>query len=183
MQSRKIATCGVLCALAVVIMLIGSLLWVGIYAAPLLSIWLLLPILSLYGRRASFTAYAAVALISMMILPDRELALFYCCFGWWPSVRPFVQKIKSKGLRLAAKIVIYLVVMAVMLYLAYQVLGIILPEESGVFAPLPWMPLPLSAIDLILIAAGALLFLFCDATLDGISASLTKIVGKLMRLH
>ena len=181
MQSRKIATCGVLCALAVVIMLIGSLIWVGVYAAPLLSIWLLLPVQSMFGNKASFTAYAAVAAISLMILPDRELALFYCCFGWWPSVRPFIQRINRKGMRLAVKLAIYLVVMTIMLYLAYIVLGIVLPEEGGIFAPLPWMPLPLSAVDLVLIALGALLFLFCDATLEGMSATITKRVDKLMR--
>ena len=183
MQSKKIATCGLLCALAVVVMLIGSLIWVGVYAAPLLSIWLLLPIERLYGRRASFTAYAAVSIIGFILLPDRELALFYCCFGWWPSVRPSVQKIKNRRLRTAVKIVIYLAVTAVMLYTAYRILGIVLPEEGGIFAPIPWMPIPLSVIDLVLIAAGALLFLFCDVTLDAMSAAITKKVEKLMRMH
>ena len=183
MQSKKTATCGVLCALAVVIMLIGSLIWVGVYAAPLLSIWLLLPVQQLYGSKSSFTAYAAVAAISLMILPDRELALFYCCFGWWPSVRPLVQKIKNRPLRLAIKIVIYLIVVSVMLYLLYKVLGIVLPEEGGIFAPISWMPIPLSIIDLILIAAGALVFLFCDVTLEAMSEAITKKVKKLMRMH
>lgn len=183
MQSKKIAACGLLCALAVVIMLIGSLIWVGLYAAPLLSIWLLLPIESLYGRKASFTAYIAVAAIALMILPDRELALFYCCFGWWPSVRPFVQRIRKRPLRITVKVMIYLIVISVMLYLLYKVLGIVLPEEGGIFAPLPWMLLPLSAVDLVLVAAGALLFLFCDATLEGMSFALTKKVKKLMRMH
>ena len=42
-QSRKIALCGVLCALAVVILLLGGLLAVAIYCAPLLAMAVLLP--------------------------------------------------------------------------------------------------------------------------------------------
>ena len=89
----------------------------------------------------------------------------------------FPQYLKSR----AKIIVIYLVIITMMLYVLYKVLGIVLPEEGGIFAPLPWMPLPLSAVDLALIAAGALLFLFCDATLERMSALLTGKVKKLMR--
>ncbi len=183
MQSKKIAACGVLCALAVVIMLIGSVIWVGVYAAPLLSIWLLLPLQELYGRKAALTAYFAVALLSLILLPDRELALFYCAFGWWPAARPTIQRIRNKTLRLAVKLVIYFTAMSVMLWAVIKVLGIPASEEGGIFSPVSWLPLQLSVMDLILIAAGALLFLFCDSTLEQMSAALTKRFRKLMSIH
>ncbi len=182
-ESRKVATCGLLGALAVVEMLIGSLLWVGIYAVPLLSIWTLLPVLKLYGRKASFTAYVAVAVLALILVPDRELSLFYCCFGWWPAVRPSVQKIHNKKLRLLAKLLIYIAAVSLMLWAVFKILGI--PEEGTgwLLKPISWMPLPLSVADLLIIAAGALLFLFCDVTLDGMADAITKRVGKLMRLR
>ena len=49
-SASSVACCGVLCALAVVIMLAGSLIWVGTYAAPLLAVWILLPVQSLFGN-------------------------------------------------------------------------------------------------------------------------------------
>ena len=52
-QSRKIALCGVLCALAVVILLLGGLLAVAIYCAPLLAMAVLLPhVMREYGASA-----------------------------------------------------------------------------------------------------------------------------------
>ena len=44
-QSRKIALCGVLCGLAVVTLLLGGLLSVAVYCAPLLAMAVLLPVL------------------------------------------------------------------------------------------------------------------------------------------
>ena len=44
-QSRRIALCGVLAALGVVVLLVGSALGLGTYAAPMLACFLLLPAL------------------------------------------------------------------------------------------------------------------------------------------
>ena len=52
-QSRRIALCGVLAALGVVVLLVGSALGLGTYAAPMLACFLLLPALEEYGPRAA----------------------------------------------------------------------------------------------------------------------------------
>ena len=106
----KAACCGALCALALVIMLAGSLIWVGVYAAPLLAVWVLLPIQNLFGNKAALTAFFAAAVISLLILPDREMALFFCCFGWWPAAKTHVDRLRPAAARVAVKVLIYLAV-------------------------------------------------------------------------
>ena len=48
-ESQKIALCGMLGALSVVLLLIGSALQIGTYAAPMLAAFLLIPVLEDYG--------------------------------------------------------------------------------------------------------------------------------------
>ena len=193
MQSRKIATCGVLCALAIVVMMLGSLIGVGTYAAPLIAIWLLLPVLGLFGRKAALTVFVAVALIGFMVLPDRELALIYCAFGWWPAAKPLVDRIPSRGLadtppgkalRFLVKLVIYLALILLFLYLVYSILGIQKTEDIAVkIYWLPGLPIPFTVIDFVVIVIGAAMFFYCDYSLDRMTAFFTGKATKLMRIH
>ena len=48
-ESQKIALCGMLGALSVVLLLLGSALQIGTYAAPMLAAFLLIPVLEEYG--------------------------------------------------------------------------------------------------------------------------------------
>ena len=193
MQSRKIATCGVLCALAIVVMMLGSLIGVGTYAAPLIAIWLLLPVLGLFGRKAALTVFVAVALIGFMVLPDRELALIYCAFGWWPAAKPLIDRIPGraladtplgKALRFIVKLVIYLALILLILYLVYSILGIQKTEDIAVkIYWLPGLPIPFTVIDFVVIVIGAAMFFYCDYSLDKMTAFFTGKASKLMRIH
>ena len=184
MQSRKIATCGVLCALAIVVMMLGSLIGVGTYAAPLIAIWLLLPVLGLFGRKAALTVFVAVALIGFMVLPDRELALIYCAFGWWPAAKPLIDRIPGKALRFLVKLVIYLALILLFLYLVYSILGIQKTEDIAVkIYWLPGLPIPFTVIDFVVIVIGAAMFFYCDYSLDRMTAFFTGKATKLMRIH
>ena len=50
-ESQKIALCGVLGALSVVLLLLGSALQLGTYAAPMLVSFLQIPVLEEYGGK------------------------------------------------------------------------------------------------------------------------------------
>ena len=54
-ESQKIALCGMLGALSVVLLLLGSALQIGTYAAPMLAAFLLIPVLEQYGTRYALT--------------------------------------------------------------------------------------------------------------------------------
>ena len=87
-ESQKIALCGMLGALSVVLLLLGSALQIGTYAAPMLAAFLLIPVLEEYGTRYALTLYVCVAILAVLFVPETELALFYVLvMGYYPVLR------------------------------------------------------------------------------------------------
>jgi len=103
-QSRKIALCGVLCGLAVVVLLLGGLFSLAVYCAPLLAMAALLPVLEEYGPGSTGAAYGAVAILALLLVPDRETALVYVFFGWYPILRPRIAALPSLPARLVCRL-------------------------------------------------------------------------------
>lgn len=104
MSSREMALCGVLSALAAAILIAGGALGIATYCAPILAMAALLPVLEECGPKAAGTAWAAVFLLGLLLSPDRELALVYGAFGWYPILRPRIWRISSRALRLLVKL-------------------------------------------------------------------------------
>ena len=86
-ESQKIALCGMLGALSVVLLLIGSALQIGTYAAPMLAAFLIIPVLEEYGPRYALTLYATVSILAVLFVPETELAFFYVLVMGY-SMRP-----------------------------------------------------------------------------------------------
>lgn len=124
MKSRKIALCGVLSALAVVVLLLGGAIGIGTFAAPVLAMAVLLPVLEEYGARAAATAFCAVSLLALLLVPDQELALVYIGFGWYPILRPHVARMPSRLLRLAVRLAVCNGVIAALYGLLLRLLGL-----------------------------------------------------------
>ena len=95
-HSRKIALSGVLSALAVALLLVGSLIGVGTYAAPMLAGVALMPVGMSAGKKYHILSWIGVSLIGLMLLSDREEALMFAClFGWYPIARPYFDGLKK----------------------------------------------------------------------------------------
>ena len=103
-QSRKVALCGVLCGLAVVVLLLGGLFSLAVYCAPLLAMAVLLPVLEEYGPGTAGAAYGAVAILALLLVPDRETALVYVFVGWYPLLRPRIAALPSLPVRLVCRL-------------------------------------------------------------------------------
>lgn len=96
-QSRRIALGGVFASLAVVCMLMGSVLPFSTYLAPALGGALLLPLAMEMGIGAGFLAFAAIAVLSMLMVPDKEMALmFVCLLGYYPILKLKLDGLHSK---------------------------------------------------------------------------------------
>ena len=121
-QSSKIAFCGLLVALSVALMLTGGLIPIATYCAPMASAILLLPILLELGKKAAWTAYAAVSLITLMLGIDKEAAFFYLFLGYYPILKWEIDRIKSKHLRLPCKLLVFNAAIALM----YVTLGLLM---------------------------------------------------------
>ena len=107
-ESQKIALCGMLGALSVVILLLGSALQIGTYAAPMLAAFLLIPVLEEYGTRYALTLYVCVAILAVLFVPETELALFYVLvMGYYPVLRVKLNGVKSTLLRWVLKFAVF----------------------------------------------------------------------------
>ena len=104
LKSRQMALCGVLCALAAVVLLLGGILPLATFCAPMLAMVVLLPILSECGTRMAAAAYGAVALLALLLAPDREMALIFVFFAWYPLLQPKLLRLPSRLLRLICKL-------------------------------------------------------------------------------
>ena len=84
---------GMMTAVAVVIMCLGSLIPVNTYVCPVLCILITRVVLESCGRRIGWCYYIATAVLSLMLAPDREAALVYAFLGYYPMIRPFFEKL------------------------------------------------------------------------------------------
>ena len=107
-ESQKIALCGMLGALSVVLLLLGSVLQIGTYAAPMLAAFLLIPVLEEYGTRYALTLYVCVAILAVLFVPETELALFYVLvMGYYPVLRVKLNTLKNTVLRWVIKFAVF----------------------------------------------------------------------------
>ena len=121
-QSGKMAFCGMLVALSVALMLGSGLIPIATYCAPMFCALLLLPIMMEYGKKAAWTAFSAVALISLILGIDKEAAFFYLFIGYYPLLKWEIERIKGKAKKLLVKLTVFNLSISLM----YLFLGFVL---------------------------------------------------------
>ena len=89
---------GVMAALAVVIMSLGGLIPVATYVSPMLCAVLLQLVLNACGKRIAWAWYGAVALLSVLLSPDKEAAAVFVFLGYYPIVKPGLDRAKPSWL-------------------------------------------------------------------------------------
>ena len=103
-KTMRIAFCGMMAALSVVVMLLGGLVPMFTYISPLIAALVVAVVLLEYGSTWAWLTWLATALISLMLGTDKEAAVFYLFFGYYPILKPVLDsRIPRRNLRLAAK--------------------------------------------------------------------------------
>ncbi|MBR4941696.1 MAG: hypothetical protein IKZ19_06835 [Clostridia bacterium] len=93
-KTKAVAFCGILCALSVVIMLLGNILGLGTYASPMIAGLILLLISKKYGRKYHIIAFFAVCILNFIFVGSIEQNLmFVLLFGPYPIIRPIFQRL------------------------------------------------------------------------------------------
>lgn len=93
-----VALGGVLAALAVIIMNLGGLIPVATYVCPMLCMMLLQVVRKTCGDRIAWAWYGAVAILSLLLSPDKEAAAVFAFLGYYPIVKPRLDRLKGKWL-------------------------------------------------------------------------------------
>ena len=148
-------------AVCVVLMLLGSIMELGMYAVPLLIGLLLIPIGDTYGRKYQTMLWLVISVLSLMLVPSMEQNLmFFGLFGWYPILYPRLQRLPNL-LRILVKLLLFngaviAIEALVMLVLVPEVLG------TGMLA--------------VLLVMGNVIFLLYDRLIPKTNALLSRFV-------
>ncbi len=106
---KKIALSGILTALCVVILFIGSIIeTLDMTVAAIASFVIMLAIIEL-GSYYPVLIYAAVSVLGLLLLPNKYGVLIYCLFyGFYPMIKTRLEaKIKPRPLLFFVKLIIF----------------------------------------------------------------------------
>ena len=100
--TRLLALCGVLTALGVVLLCLGGIVPFALYICPILASIALLPVRS--RPRYAWCCYGAIALLGLLLCPDKEVSLLFCFTGYYPLLKPRLDALRSRLLSLTLKL-------------------------------------------------------------------------------
>ena len=130
--SNKTALCGLIGALMIIVMLLGSIVPIASLLCPAIAGLFLIPAIRECGMRSGVSLYGAVAILSLILLPDKEVSLlFTILLGPFLLLQPLLNRISHRPLRMLAK----LLVGNLLLVLCYTLLLLVL-APAGLTAEL-----------------------------------------------
>ncbi len=91
--AKQMALGGMMAALAVVIMCLGGLIPLATFVCPMLCMLMLRLVARLCGSRIGWAWYGAVAILSLLMGPDKEAAAVFVFLGYYPLVKPQLEKL------------------------------------------------------------------------------------------
>lgn len=95
---RAMALGGMMAAVSVVIMCLGGLIPFATFVCPIICMLILQLVARLCGRRIGWAWYGAVALLSVLMGPDKEGAALFVFLGFYPLVKPKLDKLPLQWL-------------------------------------------------------------------------------------
>lgn len=133
--AKQIALGGVLAALAVVILLLGGIIPMGTYLAPMLASLPLIVLLAELPKGLCIGWYAVVAVLGAVLCPDKETAFVFVFLGWYPILRPALERL-PRWLRIPVKLLIFLIAVSALyalLILVFQLEALVNEaRETGI---------------------------------------------------
>lgn len=119
-QAKRMALGGVTAALAVVIMCLGTLIPVATYMVPMLLCLFLGFLKPMLGVKYGAAWYLTVAILGLLMAPDKEAAALFAFLGYYPLVKPWLDK---KPLAILWKIMLFNVTILAMYWLLMNLFG------------------------------------------------------------
>ena len=156
--AKKTALGGMTAALAVVIMCMGGLIPVATFVCPMMCMMMLWMTAKVSGRRIGWAWYGAVAMLGLMLSPDKESAAVFLCLGFYPLVKPYLDRLPFSFLW---KLLLFNVIIAIMYAVMIRLLGMdqIASEYTGLGV----------AMTVILLVLGNITFLLLDLVFSRMS--------------
>lgn len=103
-----IALCGILAAVAVVIMLLAELIPAATFCCPLLVIFLMVPVINECGSKWAIVWYISVCVLSVLLtFANPEATMIYVFLGYYPVLRKRLNRVNLLPLRLILKLLMF----------------------------------------------------------------------------
>ena len=145
---------GIFAALAVTLMSMGGLIPVATFVCPMFCMILLRLVNQLCGRRTGWAWYGAVAILSVLLGPDKEAAAVFVFLGYYPILKPGLDKMKAP---VFWKLLLFNAAIGVMYFLLIRLFG--MEQIASEYAELG------TALTVILLILGNVTFFLLDIVL------------------
>lgn len=166
-KTKKIAFCGIIASLSIVLMFSTGLFPIASYAIPSIAGCMLIAVVIEAGLKWGFAVYAVTAVLSTFIVPDKDAMLFYISFaGYYPVLYAVLSRIANKKLRVIAKLAVFNAAMIIQACISIYIFK--LPIEE-------LMELGKYGIVIALVVLNAV-FIIYDRSLDGLIVWYLKII-------
>ena len=153
-EARLVAFGGMMAALAVVIMCLGGLIPVATFTVPVICMMILAYVLKFCGKRIGWAWYGAVAVLSLLLGPDKEAVAVFAFVGFYPIVKPRFDRLRFG---IIAKLALFNVLILTMYWLLIRLLGM---EQIGAeFAEVG------TVMTAVMLLMGNVIFLLLDRVL------------------
>ena len=117
-QAKDMAFCGIMAALAVVIMSMGTLIPLATFVCPVICMLILGFVQKMTSRKLAWAWYFSVAILSLLLAPDKEAAAVVVFLGYYPIIKKQFEKFKlSFLLKLLYFNAVILVMYGLLIYL------------------------------------------------------------------
>lgn len=97
-SAKQIALGGLMAALAIVIMCLGGMIPFATFVCPMLCCMITKIMLTMCGKRIAWAWYGAVGILSVLMAPDKEAAAVFVFLGYYPIVKPWMDRRKLSWL-------------------------------------------------------------------------------------
>ncbi len=119
-QAKRMALGGVTAALAVVVMCLGTLIPVATYMVPMLLCLFLGFLKPMLGVKYGIAWYLTVAILGLLMAPDKEAAALFAFLGYYPLVKSWLDK---KPFAIMWKLVLFNITILAMYWLLMNLFG------------------------------------------------------------
>ena len=120
----RLSLSALMAALGTVLMLSSNLIPVLTYVAPMLASLTLIPILTEFGKKYAWMTWGVTAGLALLLCADREAAFFYLFIGWYPILKPTLDRIPGKAFRFLVKLAAFTLDFLLLFLLLSFVLGL-----------------------------------------------------------
>lgn len=165
-QSSKCAIGGIVAAVSLVLMISVAIIPFLTYALPAVAGLFIVFVVIEIDKKWAFGVYCTVAILGMLLVPDKEVAVMYLAFfGYYPILKAVIESKLPTAIGWILKVLTFVATMAVSYYLMIKLMGVTIDEteEFGMMA----YP--------ILLGMGTVAFVMYDIALTGmLSVYLSK---------